>query len=133
MAYRIDGHRVSKPWHTVLTHYRRMGGRFRVNSGRRTLREQWRLYRAYRAGTGNLAAYPSLSAPHIRGGRANHAIDVNALDGGAERMVRWLRSKGVDASRPIPGEKWHVEVPRDDLLRLARDIERKRRENRKAR
>lgn len=133
MAYRIDGQRVSKPWHTVLTHYRRKGGRFRVNSGRRTLAEQWKLYRAYRAGRGNLAAYPSPGAPHIRGGLANHAIDVNALDGGAERMVRWLRANGVRATRPIPGEKWHIEVPRNDLLRFARSIEQKRRRNRKAR
>lgn len=130
MAYRIDGHRVSKPWHTVLTHYRRMGGRFRVNSGRRTMREQWRLYRAYRAGTGNLAAYPSPRAPHIRGGLAHHAIDVNALDGGAERMVRWLRANGVPATRPIAGEPWHVDpVSRAALLRFAREIEAKRRAN----
>jgi hypothetical protein len=127
--YMIDGKPVSKPWHTVLTHYRRVGGRFTVNSGRRTMREQWALYRAYKAGTGNLAAYPSPSAPHIAFGRADHAIDVNALDGGAGRMIRWLRANGVKSARlPIAGEPWHVAVDRGELLRFAREIERMRAE-----
>lgn len=127
MSYQMDGHAVSKPWHTVLTHYRRVGGKFTVNSGRRTMSEQWKLYRAYKAGNGNLAAFPAPNAPHINYGRANHAVDVNATDGGADRMVKWLRSKGVAAARPVGGEPWHIEVPRTDLLRLASSIERKRR------
>lgn len=132
MAYKIDGKPVSKPWHTVLTHYRRTGGRFRVNSGRRTMREQWRLYRAYRAGKGNLAAFPNPWAPHINNGRANHAIDVDNFahatrrSTAPERMVRWLQRNGVKASRPVKGEPWHIEVDRADLLRFAREIERKR-------
>lgn len=131
MAYEINGNRVSKAWHTVLTHYRRTGGKFRVNSGRRTLAEQWRLYRAYKAGTGNLAAYPNPGAPHIRYGRANHAIDVDLYavkPGAPDRMVRWLSEKGVKATRPVPGEPWHIEVDRGDLLRFAREIEAKRAE-----
>lgn len=132
MAYKIDGKPVSKPWHTVLTHYRRTGGRFRVNSGRRTLRDQWRLYRLYRSGRGNLAAYPNPAAPHIRWNRANHAIDVDAIahrtgrSTAPERMVRWLNEKGVKATRPVRGEPWHIEVDRADLLRFAKSIERKR-------
>ena len=124
--YRIDGAPVSKPWHVVLTHYRRMGGNFHVNSGRRTLRDQWRLYRLYKAGKGNLAAYPNPGAPHINYGRANHAIDVDNTFGGANRMVRWLRSKGVAATRPVAGEPWHIQVPNDQLKKLAASIERKR-------
>lgn len=130
--YKIDGNPVSKPWHTVLTHYRRTGGQFRVNSGRRTLKEQWRLYRLYKAGKGNLAAYPNPGAPHIRYGRANHAIDVDNLAHATnrttapERMLRWLTSNGVQASRPVPGEPWHIEVDRAGLLRFAKSIERKR-------
>lgn len=127
MGYAIDGHAVSKPWHTVLVSARRNGVAFTVNSGRRTMSEQWKLYRAYKAGTGNLAAYPSLSAPHINFGLANHAIDVGSADGGAERLARWLRDHGVRAAFPIPGEPWHVQVPRRDLLRLAARIERERR------
>lgn len=130
MSYRIDGQRVSKPWHTVLSAYRRRGGSFKLNSGRRTLAEQWRLYRAYRAGRGNLAAYPNPGAPHIRYGRANHAIDVDLWVGRTARskqpdkLIEWLRKHEVYATRPVPGESWHVEVPRDQLLRLARRLER---------
>ena len=130
MAYLIDGQPVSKPWHIVLTHYRRKGGRFRVNSGRRTIADQWRLYRLYKSGRGNLAAYPQPGAPHINYGRANHAIDVDATAGGAERMVEWLRGKGVYATRPVPGEPWHIQVPNDQLKRFAARIERKRKANR---
>ena len=132
MGYKIDGKAVSKPWHTVLIEYRRRSKhRFTVNSGRRTMREQWALYRAYKAGTGNLAAYPLPSAPHINYGRANHAIDVNALDGGAERLVRWLRRNGVNATRPIASEAWHVVAPRNDLLALAARIERDRKKTKR--
>lgn len=131
MAYRFNGVRVSKPWHTVLTEYdRRSRHPFRVNSGRRTIAEQWRLYRLYKAGKGNLAAYPNPAAPHINYGRANHAIDVeNTAEpyaGGADRLVRWLTSRGVNATRPVPGEPWHIQVPRDQLVELARSIERKK-------
>ncbi len=129
MAYKIDGQPVSKPWHTVLTSYRRTGGRFRVNSGRRTIADQWRLYRLYRSGRGNLAAYPQPGAPHIRYGRAHHAIDVDAFayrtarSTAPQRMVRWLNASGVRASRPVHGEPWHIEVDRGDLLRFARELE----------
>ncbi len=125
--YRVDGVRVSKPWHTVLTEYRRRGGKFHVNSGRRTLSEQWKLYRAYRNGTGNLAAYPNPAAPHINYGRANHAIDVDnyaVKPGAPARLVKWLRKHGVDATRPVPGEPWHIQVPNDQLKALARRLER---------
>lgn len=130
-TYRIDGKSVSKPWHIVLTHYRRVGGSFRVNSGRRTMAEQWRLYRAYKRGTGNLAAYPHPGAPHINYGRANHAIDVDNLNRGADRMVAWLAKEGIRVSRPVRGEPWHIVVDRDDLLRRAREIEASRRRNRR--
>jgi hypothetical protein len=126
MSYKIDGQAVSKPWFVVLTEYRERGGKFRVNSGRRTIAEQWRLYRKYKAGTGNLAAYPAPSAPHINYGRANHAIDVDALAvkaGAPHRMVKWLRKHGVKATRPVRNEPWHIQVDRAGLLRLARRIE----------
>lgn len=127
--YRIDGKPVSKLWFIVLTEYRKRGGKFRVNSGRRTLAEQWRLWRAYKAG-GTLAAYPVPSAPHINYNRANHAIDVDmyAVRAGApHRMEKWLRKHGVKATRPVRGEPWHLQVDRAGLLRLARQIERGKR------
>lgn len=133
--YKIDGNPVSKPWHTVLTHYRRTGGQFQLNDGRRTLAMQRARIRKYGRWspsnpTGAAAAVPW--APHINYGRANHALDVDNLAHATnrtkapERMLRWLTNNGVKASRPVPGEPWHIEVDRADLLRFAKSIERKR-------
>jgi hypothetical protein len=80
--------------------------------------EQWVLYRAYQRG-GTLAAFPSPNAPHIRVGRQAHAIDVNSLDGGENRLQAWLRHQGVRAENTVAGESWHLEVPEADLKRLA--------------
>lgn len=113
------GRRVSRPWLIVLRAADQAGVRFNVTSGHRTFAEQTALYRLYRQGRGNLAAAPAHTAPHIRTGRIDHAIDVNALDGGADRLVSWLRRQGVRATKPVRGEAWHIEAPAADLERLA--------------
>lgn len=128
--YKIDGDPVSKPWHTVLTEYRRRGGKFQLNDGRRTLAMQRARIRKYGRWspsnpTGAAPAVPW--APHINYGRANHALDVDMFavkPGAPARMQRWLRKHGVDATRPIAAEPWHIQVNRKDLLRFARSIER---------
>ena len=43
---RFDGKKVSTAWDVVLTHARRMGVQFRLNSGRRTMAEQRALVKA---------------------------------------------------------------------------------------
>lgn len=118
MARPFDGKPVSAEWHVVLSAARADGVRFRLNSGQRTMAQQRALYATYLAG-GTLAAVPSANAPHIRVGRADHAIDVSAIDGGAARLAHWLRSQGAAARFTVPGEPWHIEVPAGDLRRLA--------------
>jgi hypothetical protein len=113
--------RVSAQWFTVLDAARKAGVSFFVTDGHRTMAEQQRLWDLSQHG-GALAAFPSPTAPHIREGRPDHAIDVNALDGGATRLAKWLRRNGAGATFPVPGEPWHIEVPRDDLVRLARKV-----------
>lgn len=66
-----------------------------------------------------LAAVPSCAAPHIRCDRADHAVDVNAIDGGAWRLFVWLRAQGAQPAFTVPGEPWHIEIPKEQLLRLA--------------
>lgn len=126
-SYAIDGHRVSKPWHTVLTHARRMGVEFIVNDGRRTLSIQWarvRKHGLWSPSNPTGAARPTLGAPHINYGRCNHAIDATR----APELVEFLHDKGCrSAVRPIPAEPWHVQISRADLLRLSQKIERERR------
>jgi hypothetical protein len=110
--------RVSAQWFTVLDAARKAGVSFLVTDGRRTLAEQRVAYQRYLAG-GPQAAFPTHWAPHVRTGRPDHALDVDSLDGGAGRLAAWLRRRGARASFPVPREAWHIEVPRDDLVRLA--------------
>lgn len=114
--------RVSVEWHAVLTAARRDGVSFLVTDGHRTFAEQADRFAVFQRDGHPVAARPSDTAPHIRTGRPDHAIDVNALDGGAGRLAAWLRRNGADATFPVPGEAWHIEVPRDDLERLARRV-----------
>lgn len=127
----FQGKRVSRKWHRVLTRARAEGVRFMLTSGRRTMAEQWALFRQNMVWNGwryvqrpgrPLTAFPNPLAPHIRKGFANHALDVNALDGGETRLQRWLERKGAHPTNPVPGEAWHLELSRSDLRRLYRRL-----------
>jgi len=95
---------------------------FTLDSGHRTMGEQHTLHERSRRSGAPAAALPTAGAPHIRIGRANHAIDVDALDGGAARVVVWLRERGARASLPVRGQPWHIEVPAADLQALAAQL-----------
>ena len=114
--------RVSAQWYAVLRAAKADGVSFLVTDGHRTMAEQQDRWDTYQRFGSPVAARPSPTAPHIRVGRPDHAIDVNALDGGAGRLAAWLRNHGAAASFPVPGEAWHIEVPRDDLERLAKKV-----------
>lgn len=123
----FQGKRVSRTWKRVLTRAQKDGVSFRLNSGRRTLAEQWRFWRIYQAG-GNVAAYPLPTAPHIRVGLPNHAIDVDTNVGDGEAgLQRWLQRRGVRVGNPVWGEPWHMDADLRTLLRLARRIRRRQR------
>ena len=114
--------RVSAQWYAVLSAAKADGVSFLVTDGHRTMAEQQDRWDTYQRFGSPVAARPSPNAPHIRVGRPDHAIDVNAHDGGAARLAAWLRNHGAAASFPVPGEAWHIEVPRDDLERLAKKV-----------
>lgn len=101
----IDRERVSKEWHSVLIDMRKAVD-FNVNEGKRTMARQWYFWRLYRSGRGNVAAYPSPIAPHIRVGRIDHAIDFS--NDGA--VFAWLSAKGLSPVRTVRGESWHIEI-----------------------
>lgn len=107
----IDGELVSAEWLAVLRDMRAAGVRFNVNEGHRTFARQWELYRLYRSGRGNLAAYPSPVAPHIRTGRIDHAIDFS----NDSQVFAWLARNGLRPQRTVVGEQWHIEVPAERL------------------
>jgi hypothetical protein len=119
---RFDGRKVSTSWDIVLTHARRMGVRFELDSGRRTMTEQWALWRNYRKYGRPVAAFPNPNAPHIRTGRQAHAIDVNSLDGGETRLEHFLRKEGLHPTNPVRDESWHLEVPESSLRRYAQKV-----------
>jgi hypothetical protein len=115
----LRGKTVSREWAAVLTAAAGDGVAFVLDSGHRTMDEQQGLYNQYLRVGRPLAARPAGNAPHIRLGRIDHAIDVNALDGGAGRLAAWLRLKGAHPTFPVPGEAWHIEVPAAELGALA--------------
>lgn len=113
----IDGEYVSDEWFTVLSAMRRDGVQFHVNEGHRTMARQAFFYAGWlsrRPGFA-LAAFPSPTAPHIRTGRIDHAIDFN----GASAAIAWCRRHGLSARLTVPGESWHVEVPANQLRAYA--------------
>jgi GH24 family phage-related lysozyme (muramidase) len=135
----FDGKRVSRPWYRILNEARAHGVRFLLTGGRRTMAEQAALFHQNMQLVGGrwvrrpgrpLTAFPSPTAPHIRVGRIDHALDVNALDGGENRLQAWLRDHDVISTNPVPGEPWHLEAPAGDLDRLADRIQREHQKER---
>lgn len=107
----IDGEIVSAEWMTALASCRRSGVVFRVNEGKRTFAKQQYFRTLYLQGRGALAAIPSHTAPHIRTGRFDHALDLNNAAG----VMGWLRRNGIGCALTVPGESWHVEANASDL------------------
>lgn len=114
----IDAEEVSAEWHTFLTAARADGVRFVLNEGHRTLARQTYFYNCMltkRCNNGNLAAFPSPTAPHIRTGRIDHALDSDEM--GA--LIAYGRKVGVAISLTVVGEPWHGEAPADQLRQFA--------------
>lgn len=119
---RFQGVKVSTSWDIVLTHAHRMGVKFKLDSGRRTMAQQWGLWRTYKRVGRPVAAFPSPNAPHIRVGRQAHAIDVNSLDGGETRLQHFLQKEGLHPTNPVRGESWHLEVGEGELKAYAKKV-----------
>lgn len=84
-----------------------------VVSGHRTFAEQTALYRAYIAGTGNLAARPGTSR-HEYG----QAVDVQTGDQAENPpIVLWLREHGAEYgfAETVPTERWHWQYLGSDM------------------
>lgn len=117
---RFDSKKVSTSWDVVLTHARNAGVKFHLNSGRRTMNEQWALWRNFRRVGHPVAAFPSPNAPHIRVGRQAHALDVQTP--GETNLQRHLEHHGLHVTNPVRGEPWHLEVPERELRALAKKL-----------
>jgi len=127
MGHTFQGKRVSRRWAKVLRAADKTLN-FKLNSGRRTLREQGVLFRQNMYGVNRpkpgkpLTAWPNPFAPHIRV-IPPHALDVDMwAEDGPEDLMRWLNRRGARATRPVPGELWHIEVRAGDLQRVLRYV-----------
>lgn len=86
-----------------------------LNEGRRTIREQWAFYNNQPP----LAAFPSPTAPHIKKGLPNHAIDCNSRNGAAKKLADFYTALGVEVAFNVPGELWHMDTLSASQLRAA--------------
>ena len=89
---------------------RELGVTVFVRSGRRSMAEQWALYNQLGPG---IAAYPSESAPHVRGVAVDagiNGVDIGVWSGGRARPV--LDQHGLCLR--VSHEAWHVE--RDGVI-----------------
>lgn len=114
----FHGKRVSPAHHTLLTAYERRHGELHINQGRRTLAEQAAFYWHYLRYGSPLAARPWGGAPHIKWGRAHHALDIN--DEVVDRVAFFYRANGVVTAFNVRGEPWHMDtLDEGQLLRAA--------------
>lgn len=110
MAYTTHrGKRVSKAHATMLREYERLHGPVSINQGARTIAEQARFYATYLRYGHPLAAKPLPGAPHIKWGRSNHAMDINAPQP-AHSIADFYRSHGVPVAFNVPDEAWHMDT-----------------------
>lgn len=111
-----DHEHVSRQWFYLLRDLHEDGVQFNVNEGHRTMKRQRVLVRlkgAFSASNPTGAAAPSRTAPHIRTGKPNHAIDFDNAAG----VVSAAGKRGVRLYRPISTEPWHVDPDAGDLRR----------------
>lgn len=116
----FNGKRVSREWSVVLRAATRAGviAGSDLDSGHRTLEEQRQLWLNPPPGT-PVVARPSPSAPHVRQGRIDHALDLNARTGANVRFAAFCRHHGAQVRFSVPGEPWHQELDAGELRRLA--------------
>lgn len=115
----IDNERVSWPLAIGLLAARKGGVRFHVNEGRRTMARQAELLREKglynRITNPSGAAWPSPTAPHIKVGRWDHALDLD----NASAVIGFFRNViGVTLLRTVTTENWHVELAPADKAQL---------------
>lgn len=111
--------RVSESWLVVLTEAAKHVS-FKLNSGRRTRAEQEALIRqkgVWSPSNPTGAAAYSPSAPHIRAGREDHALDVDTSGGGNAKLSDWLHRQGLSVDHEIQAEPWHMEARSESSLK----------------
>lgn len=116
------GVRVSQPHAVLLAAYEDRHGTVYINSGQRTMADQWRMVRQkgiYNARTNpHGAAVPSPWAPHIKSGHVHHALDGNAPHP-IRDIASFYRSQGVPVAFNVSTESWHMDTLDEGALKRA--------------
>jgi GH25 family lysozyme M1 (1,4-beta-N-acetylmuramidase) len=111
--------RVSASHLALLEEAERRGIIDRINSGRRSMADQWRLVREkgiyHPTRNPDGAALPTPNAPHIWVGRENHAIDADAPQP-VGKLAAFYRDMGVPVSFEVSTEAWHFRPPDEQAL-----------------
>lgn len=105
----------------MLHAYEQRYGPVQLNQGARTIAEQWVFYNHYRKYGSPLAAYPAPGAPHIKWGRNNHALDINAGSGHgqAQHVAGFYRAHGISVAFNVSSEAWHMDTLDSAALKRA--------------
>lgn len=113
-----DHEKVSNQWFVLLYNIHTYTDiDFEVTEGHRTMERQQELVDqqgVWSPTNQHGAARPSATAPHIRTGRPDHAIDVGR---GADALIYAASRRGVTLRRTVPGEPWHLEADKAQLER----------------
>jgi len=128
----FQGKRVSDEWDLILTDAAKRVS-FRLNSGRRTMREQSVLFAQNMIAPNRpkpgrpMTAVPNPRAPHIMVGRPNHSLDIDTNVGDGEQALEHeLERMGLIIINDVIGEPWHqTERDASRLRRVAGRIEAK--------
>lgn len=119
------GKRVSRAHKIMLEAYEQEHGLVFLNQGRRTLAEQARFYAIYLRYGHPLAAKPLPGAPHIKWGRANHALDISAGTnaGYSQNVAAFYRAHGIQVAFNVATEAWHMDTFNEaELIRAAKRL-----------
>lgn len=121
-SHYYHGKRVGGDHYVILRAYEaKYGVPAQVNQGRRTIAEQTAFWLHYLRYGSPLAARPWGGAPHIKWGKNNHALDINAGDraGQSRHVAAFYRSLGIPVAFNVPSEAWHMDTLNSAALALA--------------
>lgn len=122
----VDREEVSLAQYILLTEIEPdLPAEFNVNEGHRTPERQQELIdeKGLWSPSNPFGAAPvSPTAPHIKTGQIDHALDCQRPD----TLVTEARHEGVDYRYTVPTEGWHVEPDEDDLERFIHTERKKR-------
>lgn len=122
---RFDGELVSAEWHGLLVDLRYVDRvQFYLTEGKRTKARQQELLNEkglWSPANPFGAAAVSDTAPHIRTGRKDHALDLirakGAAGGTPQAMLNAAQKRGVTLKKTVPTEDWHREADLGELER----------------